>query len=290
MVLLSIIWGLQQVMVKAVSADMAPVLQMSLRSGIAALLVTFLIRRRGDSLVSMDTWKPGLLAGILFALEFLFVGEGLRYTSASHMVVFLYSTPIFVALALHWKFPSERLSTMQWVGVILAFTGIAAAFLGGGGAVVTEAQPNQLLGDSLALLAAISWAATTVVIRSTPLSKAPATQTLWYQLVVCFALLFFVSLVTDQLAVNMTPAVWGNLAFQSLIVSFGSLFLWFWLLRQYPASQLGVFTFMTPLFGVSFGVLLLGEPLDNHFIVGAVLVMMGIVVVNGHGKIRQVFK
>jgi len=54
---------------------------------------------------------PGLTVGVLFALEFLLVAEGLRHTSASHMVVFLYTAPIFAALGLHWRLPAERLIT-----------------------------------------------------------------------------------------------------------------------------------------------------------------------------------
>lgn len=125
----SLIWGLQQVFIKAVSTDMSPVLQIALRSGIAALLLAAVMVIRKNKLISRDTWKPGLLAGILFALEFYFVGEGLRYTTASHMVVFLYSTPIFVALILHFKIASERLNSLQWSGIITAFLGIALIFL-----------------------------------------------------------------------------------------------------------------------------------------------------------------
>jgi drug/metabolite transporter (DMT)-like permease len=57
---------------------------------------------------------------------------------------------------------------------------------------------------------------------------------------------------------------------------------WFWLLRHYLASQLGVFSFMTPLFGVGFGVWLLNEPLESRFVAGAVLVLIGVVLVSNH--------
>ena len=63
--------------------------------------------------VEEGTWRPGLLAGVLFAVEFLLVGEGLRYTTASHLVVFLYTAPIFVALGLHWVRPAERLGAIR---------------------------------------------------------------------------------------------------------------------------------------------------------------------------------
>ncbi|MGY8870372.1 MAG: DMT family transporter [Pseudomonadales bacterium] len=288
--IVSLIWGLQQVFVKAVATDMSPVLQIALRSSIAAILLAIVMICRKQELISRDTWKPGLLAGTLFALEFFFVGEGLRHTTASHMVIFLYSAPIFVALRLHFKITSEQLKPLQWIGIITAFSGIAVTFFW---REVQEASPsvsNMLWGDFLALLAAISWAATTVLVRSSNLARAPATQTLLYQLVVCFILVLLAAIVMGQTEYTLTTAVVSNLAFQGIVVSFVSLLLWFWLLRQYSASQLGVFTLMTPLFGIIFSVWLLDEPLESGFIFGAMLVLTGIFMVNGHSVIQRKLK
>lgn len=286
----SLIWGLQQVFVKAVATEMSPVLQIALRSGIATVLLAIVMVYRKEELISRDTWKAGLLAGMLFALEFFFVGEGLRNTTASHMVIFLYSAPIFVALSLHFKFTSEQLKPLQWVGIFTAFSGIALTFLWRDAQDISATASNMLWGDFLALLAAISWAATTVLVRSSSLARAPATQTLLYQLIVCFILVLCAAIVMGQTEYTLTTAVVSNLAFQGVVVSFVSLLLWFWLLRQYSASQLGVFTFMTPLFGIAFSVWLLDEPLESGFIFGAVLVMMGILMVNGHSGIQRKLK
>ena len=61
----------------------------------------------------------------------------------------------------------------------------------------------------------------------------------------------------------------GSLVFQGVIVCFISFLVWFWLLKEYVASQLGVFSFMTPMFGIVFGVVVLGEKLEQSFISGA---------------------
>lgn len=261
--LTSFTWGLQQVLLKAVSADMSPVLQIAIRSGIAAALLAAVMMYRQEKLFSDDTWKPGLMAGMLFALEFFLVGEGLRHTTASHMIVFLYTAPIFVALILHVKIKSERLTPIQWLGILVAFTGISIAFLWRDAHSSTPSALNMLWGDLLALTAALFWALTTVLIRSSSLAKAPATQTLLYQLVVCFIIVSFAAIALGQTHYTLTTAVVSNLAFQGVVVTFGSLLLWFWLLRQYSASQLGVFTFMTPLFGVLLSVWLLDEPFEE---------------------------
>lgn len=74
-------------------------------------------------------WRDGFLLALGFAGEFFFVAEGLRFTSAAHMSVLLYTAPLFAAVGLAIKLPEERLSVIQWGGVLLAFLGIGAAFL-----------------------------------------------------------------------------------------------------------------------------------------------------------------
>jgi drug/metabolite transporter (DMT)-like permease len=288
MLLLCLVWGLQQVVLKATAADIAPTFQIALRSGVAALLVVMLMAARGERMHLADrTWRPGVVVGLLFGFEFLLVGEGLRHTSASHMVVFLYTAPVFAALGLHWKLPAERLGVVQWFGIALAFGGIALTFFGrnqGGGSLTG----NMLWGDFLGLLAGIAWGATTVVVRCTTLARAPATQTLLYQLVGAFVLLTIAAWGSGQAHFNPTPQVWASLVFHSLVVSFASFLVWFWLLRKYLASRLGVFSFMTPLFGIVFGAWLLNEPIERTFLLGAIPVLMGIVLVSGGGWVTQV--
>ena len=71
------------------------------------------------------------------------------------MSVFLYTAPVFAALGLHWLLPEERLTPLQWLGVAIAFAGIAVAFLGKGG---QQAASNMLLGDAMGLMAGLLWA------------------------------------------------------------------------------------------------------------------------------------
>ena len=69
MVVLCAIWGLQQVVLKATAADISPVLQIGLRSGVAAVLVGALMLWRGERMSLGDgTLKPGIVVGVLFAL------------------------------------------------------------------------------------------------------------------------------------------------------------------------------------------------------------------------------
>ncbi len=290
MLVLCLVWSLQQIALKATASDIAPVFQLALRSGGGLLLVALLMRWRGERMhFAGGPWRAGLLAGLLFSLEFLLIGEALRHTSAAHVVVFLYTAPVFAALGLHWRLPSERLGHLQWLGISLAFAGIVIAFFGGAEAatVVKPVTGATVWGDFLALLAGISWGATTVVIRCSRLSATPATQTLLYQLGVAFLLLSAVSVVSGQTYFHATPLVWASLGFQVLVVSFASFLAWFWLLRQYLASRLGVFTFLTPLLGILLGAWLLDEVIETRFVLGAVPVLVGIVLVSAHGWVAQ---
>jgi drug/metabolite transporter (DMT)-like permease len=287
MVILCALWGLQQVAIKLAARDIAPIMQVALRSGLSAVLVAALARVRGErlGLLGATLW-PGLVAGTLFAGEFLFVAEGLRHTTASHMAVFLYTSPVFTALGLHLTLKSERLSPLGWLGIFVSFAGIAIAF--GGGLWSGGLGGETLLGDLLGVLAGAAWGATTVVVRRSALSEAPAAATLLYQLVVSFVLLLVSALLTGQLGrVVLTPVALSSLLFQGVVVSFASYLTWFWLLRRYLASRISVFSFMTPLFGVSFGVMLLGEPVTPAFGAGALLVLLGITLVSGAGLVRR---
>ncbi|AOE84298.1 DMT family transporter [Pseudomonas sp. TCU-HL1] len=283
MFVLCICWGFQQVAIKLTLDDVPSILQLAIRSGGAALVLGALVLwKEGRSAFTDGTLLPGIAVGVLFALEFLFIGEGLNHTSASHLSVFLYTAPMFAALGLHLMLPEERLSPVQWLGVLVAFGGIATAFLG----QPSGASGNVLLGDTYALLGAVAWGATTLVIRGSSLSEANPVKTLFYQLFGAALVLTGVALSTGKTDMQLTQRALISLSFQVVVIALMSYLAWFWLLRRYLASRLSVLSFMTPLFGVSFGVLVLGEQIDLSFTVGAALVLGGIVLVSGAELLR----
>ncbi|WP_151804051.1 DMT family transporter [Acinetobacter bereziniae] len=291
MVGLCMIWGLQQVVLKLAAADISPMMQIAIRSGLSAILVYPLIQRqKGTTLWSKQYLFPGMWVAFLFSAEFFLVAEALRYTSASHTVVLLYTAPIFVALGLHWKLPAERLSRLQWLGIFIAFLGIVVTFLGREEVHSTAAQAmisNTLFGDFLALLAGLLWALTTISLRLTQLSDAHPTQTLFYQLVGGCVLLLPLAFLMGQAEIHWTGLAIGSLIFHTIVVSFISFMLWFWLLRNYLANHLGVFSFLTPIFGMLFGVLFLNEQIELNFLLGAAMVMLGVMIVSLHHWIEK---
>lgn len=275
MVLLCAIWGMQQVAIKVASAGISPILQAGLRSGVAAVLLFAWARWRGIDLFSHDkSLRPGLLAGLLFGLEFVFIFVGVDHTTVSRMVVFLYTAPCFTVLGLHFFVPGERMGWRQGAGVLLAFAGLVLAF-------IDKASGGSPLGDAFGVLAALFWAATTVLIRATALARVTATKVLLYQLVVSAAVMFPLSWLVGErgIAVLSAPTFWA-MAYQIVVVAFISYLAWFWLLTRYLAGRLLVFSFLTPLFGVGFGMLLMNDQPSLHFFAAAAMVVGGIVLVN----------
>lgn len=278
MLLLCAVWGVQQVVIKLTAPEVSLVMQGGIRAIIATLLVFFWARLRRIPLFERDgTLAGGLVAGLFFAVEFVFIYYGLGHTAASRMSVFVYLAPVFAALGLHFTVPGERLVAGQWAGVLLAFAGVALAFSEG----FTTARGSTLLGDACGVVAAILWAATTVVIRASRLARVAATKTLLYQ-IGCAALVMPLASIAmgEPGVVSLSGFAIASLAYQGILAGFVTLLAWFWLLRHYLAARVGVLSFVTPMLGVLCGVVFLGEPLTGYFVLAAILVGAGIVLVN----------
>jgi len=275
-VVLCVIWGFQQVALKGVAASISPVLQLGLRfAGAAIFFGLWVLPREGRRAFSDGTLPSGLLLGTMFSLEFILAGEALEHTTAAHSVVFLYTAPIFTALGLQFL-PEERLSRLQWGGICVAFMGIAIAFLGFGDRPAIE----LLIGDLLALLGGASWGVSNVVLRRGRIGRASTAKTVFYQVATAAVLLTGFAAATGQMQIQCNTLVIVSLVFQTLVIAIASYLVWFWLMRRYLISRLMLLSLLTPLFGVMFGAVLLGDPIDLRFGTGAAFVLIGVLIVN----------
>jgi drug/metabolite transporter (DMT)-like permease len=274
------LWGLNQVAAKAALPEVPALWQAAARSLGGAVLVWGWSRLRGIALFTPDgSLAGGLLAGALFGAEFLCIFIGLQFTTASRMVVFIYISPFVVALGMPFIARAERLSPTQMAGLLLAFAGVAWAFAEGFAS--PAAGPRQLLGDALGVAAGVLWGATTLAIRGTALSNAPAEKTLLYQLAVSGVLLGAAALLGDaRWPATLSPLAWASMLFQVVAVTSFSYLVWFWLIRSYPATRLASFTLLTPVFGLVLGAALLGEAITARLVTALVAVATGIVLVN----------
>jgi drug/metabolite transporter (DMT)-like permease len=275
-------WGINQSAIKIANAGISPTLQVGLRSICAGVLVLAWAQLRGVRLFERDgTLWPGLLAGLMFAVEFMVLYVGLDRTTASRGVVLLYLSPFVVALGAHYLIPGDRLTLVKVVGLTAALAGLAVAV----GESFTEPGRPTLRGDLLCLLAAVLWGATTVLIRSTALKSASPEKTLLYQLFVSGLVLPPISVVMGEPGIgDLTPAVLLAFAYTAVVVAFISYIAWFWLVRNYPPTRVTAFTFLSPVFGVIAGNLMLGEALTASLAVALVLIAFGIYLVNRPGQ------
>ena len=274
------VWGVQQVLVKATSPEVPPVLQAFIRFAGATVILWIWCVARGIRLFERDgSMIAGLVAGVLFAAEFAALFIGLKYTSASRLTVFVYTSPLWVAALLPFFVNAERLRPSQWSGVACAF--VAVLFALREGFTAAAHGPEVWMGDSLALLAGMLWGLTTVVIRSTSLARTSAEKLLFYQVAVSAVTLPFLSLaIGETWRFHYSAFAWASLALQTAAGAFASYLAWMWMLGRYPATKISVFVFLTPMFALVFGALWLDEAVTAGLVIALAFVAMGIVLVN----------
>jgi drug/metabolite transporter (DMT)-like permease len=280
-----LVWGLGQVAIKVgITGGLPPLLQAGLRNLAATAMLLAWAAWRGVPMFGRDgTLRAGLLAGLLFAAEFGCIFIGQTHIPASRMAVFVYLAPFLVALAMPWVARTERLRLPQWLGLALAFGGVALAFSEGitGDAARLGEGSRQWLGDLLGLAAAVLWAATMLVIRASRLGAAAAEKTMAWQIGISgLALTLASGLSGEPWPAQATTLALASFAFQAVVVSFVSFLVWFWLVAHYPSTRLMSFTLLTPLAALVFGVLLLDEPLTAQLLAAAGGVALGLWLVN----------
>jgi drug/metabolite transporter (DMT)-like permease len=190
--------------------------------------------------------------------------------------VFLYTAPFCVAAGAY-PLLGERLRVVQWVGLAVSFAGVSFAI----GVPQPNVDANVLMGDLMVVGGAALWAATTLCVKATKLGRCPPEKALGYQVAISIPVLGLAA----WLAGETIPRVPGTLtlslmAFQAIWVVGMTFLIWFSLVRVYSASKLSAFTFITPLIGVAGGYLILHDPLTPAFGVAAVLVIVGLYLVN----------
>ena len=277
MLMLCVSWGFNQIAVKLVLPDIPPMLQTTIRSMGALPVLLLMARLRGVKMFASDgTLGAGLFAGVLFGIEFVMIYQGLRLTTASRAVVFLYTAPFFVALG-SYQFLGERLRGSQWGGLALSFAGVALAI----GVPQPNVDASVLLGDLLIVAGGALWAATTLIAKGTKLRNAAPEKALGYQVALSVPILGLAALISGE-TITHPPAMLSVslIAYQSLWVVGLTFTLWFALVKTYSASKLSAFTFITPLFGVVASYFIMHDTVTLAFGAAALLVIAGLYLVN----------
>ena len=271
------ILAVNQVVIKLTNQRLQPVFAAGVRSAGAVFVHWAWMRLRGQRPdFSREALGAGLLVGAIFAVEFLALFLALDLTTVSRASVIFYSMPVWMAVTAHFVLPGERLTPVRLLGLTLAFGGVAWAIFdraGLGGDV-------SLAGDLFALVAAVAWMGVSLAARLSAISRQTPEMQIFWQVLVSAPLLLLLAPLFGPLVRNLTPGTAGLMVFQIVVVASGVFLAWFRLLSRYKASQVAVFAFLSPVFGVAVGWLWLGETVTASLLVKLALVAMGIVLIN----------
>lgn len=276
LVAVSLLLAFNQVIVKLVNEGLQPVFFAGLRSALAVGFVGCWLWWRGKPpRLKRSSLAAGCLMGSVFALEFLCLFMALDLTTVSRAGIIFYSMPVWMTIMAHFGLPGERITPVRALGLALAFGGTVLAMLDKG-----QGGQASLAGDLFALAGALGWAGTAFIARRPAMAAAGPEMQLFWMVLVSAPLLLLVSPLFGPLVRDLQPVHLFWLVFQAGVVVSGGFIAWLWLLSVYPASTVASFSFLTPVFGLAMGWLLLGEPLGPQILIAGGLVAAGIILIN----------
>lgn len=275
------IWGTTFVWTKLlITNGLSPAQIFTLRFAIAYLLMllfTLVVRRKISFKWWADCWRDELLMVALGvtggSAYFLMENEALRFTTATNVSLIVCSCPLFTMFASKLFRREDHLSWMQISGAVMATLGMAAVVLNGH--FVLHLSP---LGDVLAFAACISWMVYSLLLRDI---------TVRYSSLFITRKVFFYGLLTilpyygvvpelPSLDVLFRPQVLGNLAFLGCVASMVCYLIWNWALAHLGAVKCTNWVYFNPVSTMIFGSFVLGEDITLYFLLGATLIMSGL--------------
>jgi drug/metabolite transporter (DMT)-like permease len=290
--LLAALWGGTPVAVKF-SLDQLDVMAIAaVRFGMAAVFMLFWCRVEGSGLkLRPEQVRPSLVTGLLLFVQIGLFNTAIRMSNASHSTLLINTFIFWVAVIEHFITRTGRLNLQKSAGLAIAFAGVAVMLLTAKSSADAPADSTaSLAGDLVMLGSAILLGIKILYTKQAMTLVEPGKLIFWHDVVgvACFAawsLLFEDSDLSPFLsaAVFAEPAVRNamlGLLYQGLVVAGFCFATQALLLRKHSASQLSVFSFATPLFGVAYAVLLRGDPLSGWLAVAGAAVAAGIVLVN----------
>jgi O-acetylserine/cysteine efflux transporter len=261
-----VIWGLNFPISKIGFVEFPPILLVALRFTVVALLLVPFVRFPRAQLVHILPVSL-TLGGVHFSLMF----TGLARTDASLAALLGPMQVPFAALMAALVF-GERVTMRLIVGFLISFVGLAL--------IAGEPRATDPVPILLILAAGVAWAISNIQLKSVA-SLDPYSVTAWIALLSA-PQLFLISLVLEENHIAVLTAAgwrgWGAVLFQAVFIAILSYTVWYKLLRRYPVNLMMPMTLLTPVFGVLFSVLLLGERLTLQLVAGGLATLAGVAV------------
>ncbi len=274
--LLAFLWGGNSPSIKVGLDDFPPMALAFFRFVIGLVVVgSWSLYRRVSLGLQRGELPRLILLTAIFILQIICLNTGTKYTTASRSTIFINVYPFFTALFAHFWIPGERLSIPKTLGIVVAFSGVfitVAPNLGEG--------ETSILGDILVLVSGCFLGLRVVVTKLLVQAIHPYRLLVWYLSLSlpCYAAM---NLILEQgEPMQLTLASAAALLYQGGVIAGYCFLAWTSILERYSASKLVVLFFATPLSGVLFSYLVLGDELTLNLLIGAVLVAGGIYLVN----------
>jgi len=260
-----LVWGLGVVFAKAAIEHFPPILLMSLRFALTALVLVWFVKPPWRLLRQLFA-----IAFVSAAIQYSLTFNGLRGVDASTAVLVIQLEVPFLAI-LGTVVLGERPGLRGWLGIAVAFSGVAC--------IAGEPSLGEAWG-SLALLVggAFAWAVGQVMVRR--LGQIDGLTMIAWVAVFAAPQLFALSLALedDHLAFLRSAGwvVWGTVVYLGLVMTALGYGLWYSLIIRHPVSRVGPFLLLMPVFSVIGGIALLGERLTLQIAIGGAIVITGV--------------
>ena len=274
--LVTLLWGLSFPTMKIGLGAMQPFTFLVFRSLVSSItIVALILLRRGA--FSPPKGRPEFWwNAILHNAMFIPLYYGAAITTSGRSSVFLYTKPLFYAALAVWFIPSERLGARSFTGITGAFLGIVLMF----SEKFDAGAERALLGDVLVILAAAIWGVQSLYLRRNLAGIDPFRIAAWTQMIGIPFFLFFALPLGFELPDLTSREVIVSIGYNGVIGTGLAMVLWVRLLAGYSPTRVSAFMFLTPVFGVFMGSLILAESITGFMLAGAALVAAGIYLVN----------
>lgn len=295
------LWGTAMVAMKGIASQTTPLFMASVRllpAGILVLLTAMILGRPQPKSLRAWLWI-GLFALVDGAMFQGFLAEGLMRTGAGLGSVIIDSQPLAVALMSIWLF-KEVIGLWGWLGLAFGIFGISLIGLPDqwffdlweNHALHVSFSWENLLnsGEWLMLLASLSMAVGTILIRYVSRHADPIVATGWHMIIGGIPLLWGSSLWESQQWQQLDLNSWLGLAYSTTFGSAISYGVFFYLAATGNLMSLSSLTFLTPVFALTFGNLFLSEILSPLQWLGVSLTLVSIYLINQRDKITQQLK
>ena len=271
------VWGTTFVWTKLLIINgLSPAQIFTLRFIIAYVLLTGFSMWRGRHKWLSDNWRDeltmmalGLTGGSMY---FLTENESLRFTTATNTSLIVCSCPLFAMLIIALFYRSERFSARQVWGSIVALAGMAAVVLNGH--FVLHLSP---LGDTLAFSACLCWALYTLLMKPV-MGRYPAMfitrKVFFYGILTILPYYIFVPDMPSW-DVLMRPEVALNLLFLGSVASMLCYLTWSWCMKGLGAVVCTNWVYVNPITTIIAAWLILDEQITVYFLIGSILIIMG---------------